>query len=81
MKKLILIFLLFLTACVPHPSKNVFLYWPTDECVREYARTELHRDWPKAILIMQGDDLTIIAEPEKGAKSDYYIIDTAPRCK
>jgi hypothetical protein len=83
MKKTIIsvMFLLLLSGCSFRAAKRAFLYWPTDECVREYLHKELHRDWPKAILIMQGDDMTVIKDPDRGAKSDYVILDTLPRCK
>ena len=84
MKTILLICVLatFCACAIPKPVKRAFApYQPSDECVRQYVRERLHLDWPNAKLTRWGDTPVIIAEPSKGAKSDWYTPDPLPRCK
>jgi hypothetical protein len=65
-----------------HKVKHAFTpYQPSPECVRQYVRDRLHLDWPKAVLTRWGDTPVIMADPSKGAKSDWYTPDPLPHCK
>lgn len=78
---ILILAMIYLTACTPHVRNFILPPDPSPECVRQYARDVLHKDWPRAQLTRVGDDLTIIAEPSQGARSDYVIVDTVPRCR
>jgi hypothetical protein len=79
---LLCVLALFCACALPRAAKRVFApYQPSPECVRQYVRDRLHLDWPKAVLARWGDTPVIMADPSKGAKSDWYAPDPLPHCK